>query len=97
MIDDFIPCHRSGSVYFSRNNNPNETYAMLIEKAYAKLHGCYEMIVHGQIHKVMQELSPAAHIALFKTENRLIRTLCDEVWDLLEDGVRNVRLIGCGR
>jgi hypothetical protein len=36
-IDDRIPCRQSGRVHFSRNSDPNETFAMLIEKAYAKV------------------------------------------------------------
>ena len=70
---------------------------MLIEKAYAKLHGCYEAIIHGMTNKVIQELIPGGHVTLFKCENKLIRTLCDEVWDALEQGINGDRLIGCGR
>jgi len=36
-IDDHIPCRQSGKVHYTRNANPNETFAILIEKAYAKL------------------------------------------------------------
>lgn len=36
-IDDRIPCRQSGRVHFTRNADPNETFAMLIEKAYAKV------------------------------------------------------------
>ncbi len=35
-IDDRIPCRMSGRVNFTRNLHPNETFAMIIEKAYAK-------------------------------------------------------------
>jgi calpain-12 len=38
-IDDRFPCRQSGRIHFCRNINPNETYAMILEKAYAKLHG----------------------------------------------------------
>ena len=60
-VDDRIPCRQSGRVNFARNEDPNETFAMLIEKAYAKLHGCYEALIHGLSEKVMLDLTPGGH------------------------------------
>ncbi len=96
-IDDRIPCRQSGRVHFCRNLNPNETFGMLLEKAYAKLHGCYEAIAYGMIDKAMQELTPAAGVHALRLEHMNAGSLCDEVWDVLEDGIANNRLVGCGR
>lgn len=57
-IDDRIPCRMSGKVQYCRNDNPNETFAMLLEKAYAKLHGCYEALACGSISKCMMDMLP---------------------------------------
>ena len=35
--DDRIPCSRSGGPLFARSHNPNVTWAMVVEKAYAKV------------------------------------------------------------
>lgn len=40
-IDDRIPCDRKGRPIYAHGKDVNETWVMLLEKAYAKLHGCY--------------------------------------------------------
>ena len=67
-IDDRIPCRQSGRVHFCRNENPEETFAMLLEKAYAKLHGCYESLIFGLIDKTLQDLMPAPHVQVLRSE-----------------------------
>ena len=39
-LDDYFPCSETGGPIFSRSNG-NELWVLLIEKAYAKLHGNY--------------------------------------------------------
>ena len=39
-IDDYFPCRKRGGPCFARGNG-NELWVMLLEKAYAKLHGNY--------------------------------------------------------
>ena len=45
VIDDFIPC-KNGEPIFSKANG-NELWVILLEKAWAKLHGSYERIIGG--------------------------------------------------
>lgn len=96
-IDDRIPCRQSGRVHFCRNVNPNETFAMLIEKAYAKLHGCYEAIAYGLIDKAIHDLTPAAGVQALRLEKMKPSTLCDDIWDKIEKSIAENKLIGCGR
>lgn len=96
-IDDYIPCRQSGSVHFARNLNPNETFAMLYEKAYAKLHGCYEAISYGLVEKVLQEITPAAGVQTLRMERIPTNDVCDRVWEVLEKGNSTGALMGCGR
>ena len=43
-VDDRIPCDKDTFIpIFSRNKRPEEIWVMILEKAYAKLHGCYEV------------------------------------------------------
>lgn len=96
-IDDRIPCRQSGRVNFCRNGNPNETFAMVIEKAYAKLHGCYEAIAVGLVEKVLHDLTPSAGVESLNLNSLSLVTICDTIWDYLELAVNEKRCVGCSR
>lgn len=55
-IDDYIPCYYNGGPMFSRGNG-EELWVMLLEKAYAKLHGCYYSLRYGFTHHGMLDLT----------------------------------------
>lgn len=51
VIDDRIPVNeKNGKVVFGQCKDPNELWVPLIEKAYAKLHGCYKALIGGFTH-----------------------------------------------
>jgi calpain, invertebrate len=56
IVDDRLPCENSKPV-FGRCTNLNEIWVPLIEKAYAKLHGCYEALISGFIDDAMTDLT----------------------------------------
>jgi len=95
-IDDYIPCRVSGRVHFCRNADPNETFAMLIEKAYAKLHGCYEAIAYGLIEKALIDTTSGSVLTL-RSERILAEDICDVMWRSLSDAMTSDRLAVCGR
>ncbi len=46
VIDDRIPVFASnGNIVFGKCKDPDELWVPLIEKAYAKLHGCYKALI----------------------------------------------------
>lgn len=58
IVDERIPCDSETRVpVFGRCKRLNEIWVPLIEKAYAKLHGCYENLISGYIHEGIQELT----------------------------------------
>ena len=57
IIDDQIPFNRIGQPLFSRGGDKNEIQTMLIEKAYAKMHGGYESLIDGDIEYALRDLT----------------------------------------
>jgi calpain-15 len=55
-VDDFFPCFPNGSPMFSRSNG-NELWVLLLEKAYAKIHGGYKTLSGGLPHEAMMDLT----------------------------------------
>jgi hypothetical protein len=50
IIDDRLPCGtNNGQPVFGKCKQIHELWVPLIEKAYAKLHGCYETLISGFI------------------------------------------------
>ena len=57
VVDDFIPCHKGNPAFSAANGN--ELWVILLEKAWAKLHGNYERIEAGFAENEMRDLTGA--------------------------------------
>ena len=96
-IDDTIPCRPSGKVNFCRNVDSNEVFAMLLEKAYAKLYGCYEALIFGFIEQSLSDFFPGCYIRTIRSEDLMDENACDILWDVIESAMLEKKLVGCGR
>ncbi len=56
VVDDYFPCFPNGGPIFSRAHG-NELWVLLLEKAYAKLHGNYKTLVGGSPHEALMDLT----------------------------------------
>jgi len=58
LIDNYFPCTKEGNLAFSHSKE-NELWAMLLEKAWAKLHSSYNLIdsQNEQIDTILQSLT----------------------------------------
>lgn len=84
VIDDYFPCFPSGGPLFSRGQG-NELWVLILEKAYAKLHGGYKNIVGGNPHEAMMDLTGCPTTSFtFSNENvqELIRS--GRLWNMIK-------------
>jgi hypothetical protein len=70
---------------------------MLFEKAYAKLHGCYEALVYGIMENTISDLTPAAHIGTIKCDLVPPEGAYTNIWQVMEQAIEEGRLIAAGR
>lgn len=56
-VDDLFPC-KGNNVAFARSNGP-ELWVLLLEKMWAKLHGCYDRIAGGLEYETIRDLCGA--------------------------------------
>ncbi|KAL8566600.1 hypothetical protein ACOMHN_054822 [Nucella lapillus] len=57
VVDDRLPTRYNRLLYCSNTKQENEFWVALLEKAYAKLYGCYEAIVGGRVHDALLDLT----------------------------------------
>jgi calpain-15 len=55
-IDDYMPCSLEGPPLFTRSHG-NELWVLLLEKAYAKLHGSFANIAKGHPNEALQDFT----------------------------------------
>ncbi|EAS01497.1 calpain family cysteine protease (macronuclear) [Tetrahymena thermophila SB210] len=56
IIDDKLPC-LDGKIIYSHCSSYNEFWVSLIEKAYAKIHNCYQALTSGDIGQGLSDLT----------------------------------------
>lgn len=83
-VDDYFPCFPNGGPIFSKGHG-NELWVLLLEKAYAKIHGGYRNIVGGQPYEAMMDLTgcPTATYS-FKDEKVMEMVNNGKLWTLLK-------------
>ena len=86
VIDDFIPCKNKEPVFSAANGN--ELWVILLEKAWAKLHGSYERIIGGQSHLTFRDLTGAPSFE-FETKD-------EDAWDRIKDGDQRDFIMAAG-
>lgn len=54
IVDSYLPCLNGQPIFSSAHGD--ELWVLIMEKAWAKVHGSYERIVGGQAHQTLRDL-----------------------------------------
>jgi calpain len=95
VIDDYIPCSQYGKPVFGAftgSNSKFEMWSLLVEKAYAKLHGGYESIVGGQEAYALQDLYGGVP-ASYKLQEKCPTE--ELAWQEISNALQSGSLVGC--
>ena len=91
IIDDQLPCrkvYQQGQVpklLYGKCRNDKEFWVPLIEKAYAKLHGCYEALISGFIDDGLVDLTGFASKKVFiNPVDFKTKEDTDKLWEMLK-------------
>ena len=87
ILDDFIPCSPSGLPAFTKSNG-NELWVLLLEKAYAKMFGGYDIIEGGLPQFALRDLTGAPYDCLESSD-------ADQIWNYIDESNRKNYLLTC--
>ncbi|KAF2895494.1 hypothetical protein ILUMI_10681, partial [Ignelater luminosus] len=99
MVDDRVPCDRDGYPYYAEALK-NQMWVPLIEKAVAKLYGCYEALDAGYLIEGLNILTgvPCTTVSVFLDDKDRNESKLNSIWSKLLE-YRNKRypmLASCG-
>lgn len=103
IIDDRIPCIIDGLPVFGSCLEPNELWVPLIEKAYAKLHTCYQALISGFADDALSDLTGfvAEKVLMHSKKTEAFphesNGTSDEFWEYLKGRRLEKSLMGCSR
>ena len=92
IIDDKIPCHKLAlEPLFCKTKN-FEMWGLLMEKAWAKVHGGYMNIEAGTLEEAMQALTgaPVHHFLIKPDQNK-----AEENWSVLKKAFQSGYALAC--
>eukprot|EP00741_Cyanophora_paradoxa_P015979 tig00000042_g15425.t1 len=101
IVDDQIPCTMSNKPLYARCKDDEEFWVPIFEKAYAKLHQCYENLISGFVDYGMKDLTGGTpQIEKWKPEEyedeeKPLNERAVELWEDLRSFVAQGCLMGC--
>jgi len=101
IIDDRLPCFKHNcSPVFGKCASLHELWVPLIEKAYAKLHGCYETLISGFLDDALSDLTGLVSEKVKMHDNAGVfpnKAIGDkeEFWQFLLDRDIECCMMGC--
>ena len=71
VVDDLMPCHGKGTLAYSSNASPRDGAVALVQKALAKLYGCYEHLNTGRVGSALEDLTGGIHDKIYLRDGLL--------------------------
>lgn len=94
VIDDRLPVDWNNKLLFCSNKQePNEFWAALLEKAYAKLCGCYENLDGGHTTDALIDMTGGIQ-EIFEIKDMRRESLKNDIWKVLVGSRKHKSLIG---
>lgn len=87
VVDDYFPCTVNGGPAFTKTNG-DEIWVLLVEKAYAKIYGGYDIIEGGVPPHALRDLTGAPYDFLESEDP-------EEVWRTLKESLSRKYLLTC--
>ena len=78
VVDSYVPCEFNVPVF--TKNHEHELWVVLLEKAWAKIHGSYQRISFGLAHETMRDLTGApGYQYTIEDEEEIFKIITDRV------------------
>lgn len=90
ILDDYFPCSKNGGYPIFSRPNGNEIWAMLLEKAWAKVNGGYINIDSGFSIEVLSSLTPFPSEILYHNEHS-----AETVWEKINQSDKKDEILTC--
>ena len=90
VMDDKIPCTKYSKKPAFNRSKSNELWVILLEKAWAKVHGGYMNIAAGLTREALRDLTGASAITYFTSRKR------EELWEKLVEANANKHIMTAG-
>ena len=90
VLDDYVPCTKYSKKPAFNRSKSNELWVILLEKAWAKIHGGYMNIAAGLTREALRDLTGASAITYFTKRHR------EELWERLVQANFNKHIMTAG-
>ncbi|KAF2887513.1 hypothetical protein ILUMI_18660, partial [Ignelater luminosus] len=97
VVDDWIPCDEDGCPYYAKALE-NQMWVPLIEKAVAKLYGCYQALDAGHAIEGINLLTgvPCTTVSVFLSDDKRNESNLNTIWSkLLEYRSKKYPMLAC--
>ena len=92
LVDDYIPCYGTwGKNFAFTSAHGNELWVILLEKAWAKLNGCYARVIGGEAHEIFLMITNA-----YSEKIKIKRGQEQEIWNKLCEGEKKGYIMTAG-